>query len=192
MNLITVITLAFALAMDAFAVSVSSGAAMKKIHIRQALRVALFFGVFQAVMPLLGWWLGQFAADFIQSFDHWIAFTLLSVVGIKMMWESRETASECADEEEKNPLKLSVLIMLSFATSIDAAAVGITLSFFQISILFPILIIGVITFIVSFIGMYLGMYVCERGGDFFSRRVEFVGGLVLIGIGVKILFEHLT
>jgi manganese efflux pump family protein len=192
MNLLTIITIAFALAMDAFAVSISSGATIKKMHVRQALRVALFFGVFQAVMPLLGWSLGLWAANIIQNFDHWVAFILLAVVGGKMIWESRETVSECVDEEEKNPLNLSVLIMLSFATSIDAAAVGITLSFLQISILFPVLVIGVITFIVSFIGMYLGMYVCERGGDFFSKKIEFAGGLVLIGIGVKILIEHLT
>jgi manganese efflux pump family protein len=192
MNLITIITTAFALAMDAFAVSISSGAAIKKIHVRHALKVALFFGVFQAVMPLLGWSFGLFAADIIQSFDHWVAFILLAAVGGKMIWESRKTITECKDEDAKNPLNLHVLIMLSFATSIDAAAVGITLSFLQISILLPILIIGIITFIISFIGMYVGMYVCEQGGDFFSKKIEFAGGLVLIGIGIKILIEHIT
>jgi manganese efflux pump family protein len=191
MNLFTMITVAVALAMDAFAVSIGSGAAIHKMRLRHALRVGLFFGFFQAVMPVLGWSLGQLAAEYIERYDHWLAFGLLSFIGLKMIIEARDSITECQDEEVRDPLNFYILVVLSVATSIDAAVVGITLSFLQISIILPILIIGVVTFAFSFSGMYIGMFICDRGSDAFSKWVERAGGVVLIGIGFKILIEHL-
>ncbi len=192
MNLFTMITIAVALAMDAFAVSIGTGAAIHKMRLRHALRVGFFFGTFQAIMPVFGWSLGQLAAEYIERYDHWIAFGLLSFIGLKMIIEARDPLTECEDEEVRDPLNLYILIVLSFATSIDAAVVGVTLSFLQISIILPILIIGVVTFAFSFSGMYIGMFICDRGSDSFTIWIERAGGIVLIGIGLKILVEHLT
>jgi manganese efflux pump family protein len=191
MSLFTVFTIAAALAMDAFAVSIGTGAAIQQMHLRHALRVGLFFGVFQAVMPIIGWSLGQLAAGYLEQIDHWIAFGLLAAVGIKMIVEAKDPVAECTDEEVKDPLNFYVLIMLSIATSIDAAAVGITLSFLRISLLFPVLVIGVVTFLFSFSGMYLGMFICRRGSGAFTKWVERAGGTVLILIGADIVREHL-
>lgn len=182
----TLVFIAFALAMDAFAVSLSTGVTMREMHLRKALRMAFFFGAFQALMPIAGWSVGRFAAEWVMAFDHWIAFGLLSAVGAKMIFEALR--SNPGEEEKRGPHNLYILLTLSFATSIDAAAIGITLSFLNVAILTPALVIGVITFVTSLLGTWLGC----RIGDWFGNKVEVAGGLILIGIGVKILIEHLS
>jgi putative Mn2+ efflux pump MntP len=185
LSLITVVLIALALAMDAFAVSLSTGVTMKKMHLRHALRMAAFFGGFQALMPIMGWNLGRIAADLIRSYDHWIALGLLSLVGGKMIYEAiRGDTGE--EKEKKDPHNVYILLTLSIATSIDAAAVGVTLSFLNVAIIQPAIIIGVITFFISLLGTYIG----SKIGNFFGRKIEIAGGLVLIGIGVKVFIEH--
>ena len=185
MSLITIFLLALALAMDSFAVSVSSGVTMTRLHVRHAVRMAAFFGVFQAAMPVAGWGLGRLAAALIEAVDHWVAFGLLSVIGIKMIYES--VFIEEDDSSGRKPMTLPVLFLLAIATSVDAAAVGISLSVLQVAIIRPVVIIGVVTFIVSLAGVWIG----QTFGDFFEGKIEITGGLVLIGIGLKILIQHL-
>lgn len=185
MSLITVFFIAVALAMDAFAVSITSGVTICRMHLRHALRIAAFFGGFQALMPILGWSLGRFAADYIMAYDHWIAFLLLAFVGGKMSWDALMNGDD-EDDVRKDPLNLYILLTLAFATSIDAAAVGISLSFLKVDIIEPSIIIGVITFLISLAGTFIGC----RFGDKFGSKIEIVGGLVLIGIGIKIVIDH--
>jgi manganese efflux pump family protein len=185
MSLSTILFLAVALAMDAFAVSVSSGIAITRLHIHHALRMAVFFGFFQATMPIAGWWAGRFAAEMIRAVDHWIAFGILSFVGIKMIYESFIIEKE--NRSRGAHMRLPELFMLAIATSIDAAAVGISMSLLQIAIIVPAVIIGVVTFFISLTGVWIG----SSFGDFFGGKIEVAGGIVLIGIGVKILLEHL-
>jgi putative Mn2+ efflux pump MntP len=184
MNIITILFIAIGLAMDAFAVSITSGLTIKNLKINHAFRIAIFFGLFQAIMPAVGWLAGFNLRDFISNIDHWIAFGLLSAIGFKMIFESAKMKS---DEKKINPLNIRILLILSVATSIDALAVGLSLSFLKISIVTPAIIIGAITFFLSFTGVFIG----NRFGHFFENRIEFIGGLVLISIGVKILIEHL-
>jgi manganese efflux pump family protein len=185
MSLITIILVAVALAMDAFAVSITSGVTIKKMHLRHALRISGFFGLFQAIMPVAGWSVGRLAAGYITRYDHWIAFALLLFVGVKMIHEA--VTLEKDSEKRSNPLDLYILVTLAFATSIDAAAVGITMSFLNVAIAGPAIIIGVITFLISFAGIYIG----KSSGKFFGNKIEIFGGIVLIGIGIKIVIEHL-
>lgn len=184
MDLITVVIIALGLAMDAFAVSVASGFTIKRLKLRHAVRIALFFGVFQALMPLIGWLAGLGLREFISQWDHWIAFGLLASIGAKMIYESFKLDS---DKKKIDPLALGVLLLLAIATSIDALAVGITFAFLDVQIAWPVAIIGLITFATSFVGVYLG----DRFGHIFESKIELVGGLVLIAIGMKILLEHL-
>lgn len=170
--------------MDAFAVSITSGLTIKHLKINHALRIALFFGLFQAVMPIIGWLAGFSLRDYISNIDHWIAFGLLSMIGLKMIFESFKMSS---DEKEIDPLNIYILLMLSIATSVDALAVGLSLSILRVSIVTPAIIIGIITFILSLIGVFIG----DRFGHFFEKKIEILGGLILIGIGLKILIEHL-
>lgn len=185
MDIATVLIIAIGLAMDAFAVSISSGLAIKKIRIGHAFRIAFFFGAFQALMPVVGWLAGLGLKDFISAIDHWIAFILLSVIGGKMIYESTFLDEE---KEEKDTLNIYILLVLSIATSIDALAVGLTLSFLNVDIASPAIIIGLVTFLLSFAGVYIG----DRFGHFFESKIEILGGLILIGIGIKILIQHLT
>jgi putative Mn2+ efflux pump MntP len=185
MDMITIVFVAFGLAMDAFAVSITSGIAIRQLRVNHALRIAIFFGSFQAVMPVIGWLAGLSLRDFIAGVDHWIAFGLLSFVGCKMIYEAIKMETS---ENGIDPLNLYVLLMLSVATSIDALAVGVSFAFLKISIATPIIVIGVVTFALS----YLGTYVGNRLGHFFERKIEILGGLILIGIGTKILLEHLV
>lgn len=184
MNTVTILFIAFGLAMDAFAVSITSGFTIKYLRINHALRLAAFFGLFQAIMPVIGWLAGFSLRDFISGIDHWIAFGLLSIIGLKMIFES----TKMNPKKKIDPLNIYVLLLLSVATSIDALAVGLTLSVLNISIINPAVIIGIITFLLSLIGVYIG----ERFGHFFENKIEVVGGLILIGIGIKILVEHLS
>ena len=160
------------LAMDAFAVSITSGISIKNMKLRHALRIALTFSIFQAIMPIIGWFLGSKTRSFIVSVDHWIAFILLSAIGIKMIYEGLKIDKEI--EKESNPLNIHILFALAIATSIDALVVGITLSVVNIGIFLPVTIIGIITFIMSFSGVYLG----NRYGHFFdATKLEIIGGL---------------
>lgn len=185
MNYLSITLIALGLAMDAFAVSIASGVTIKRLRIRHAMRIALFFGGFQAIMPLLGWLCGGWAAEYVQAVDHWIAFGLLSLIGGNMI---RESFQFNPADTQKDPLKLSILLALAVATSIDAFAVGLTFSFLDGVILMPVLIIGAITFILSFAGTYIG----DRLGHLFEQKIEIAGGLILIGMGIKILIEHLS
>jgi len=185
MDIITILFIAVGLSMDAFAVSITSGLTIKNLKVNNALKIAIFFGSFQAIMPLIGWLAGLSVRSFISGVDHWIAFGLLSFVGGKMIYESITTKPT---SKENNPLNVYVLFVLSVATSIDALAVGLSLSFLNISIAMPVVIIGVVTFLLSFFGVFIG----DRFGHFFEKKIEIVGGLILIGIGIKILIEHLV
>lgn len=185
MDIIIIIFIAFGLAMDAFAVSITSGLTIKHLRINNALKIAIFFGSFQAIMPLIGWSAGFGFRDFISGVDHWVTFGLLSIVGCKMIYESSKMGS---NEKKIDPLNVYVLFILSIATSIDALAVGLSLSFLNVPIALPAIIIGVVAFLLSLVGVYIG----NRIGHFFERKIEIIGGVILIGIGVKILIEHLT
>ena len=184
MDMITITFVAFGLAMDAFAVSVTSGITIKHLKIDQALRIALFFGSFQAIMPVIGWLAGLSMRGFISDIDHWIAFGLLSFIGCKMIYE----ALTMEIDQKQVKLSLYVLLMLSIATSIDALAVGVSFAFLKISIITPVLVIGIVTFLLSYLGTFIG----NRLGHFFERKIEILGGLMLIGIGVKILIGHVA
>jgi manganese efflux pump family protein len=184
MQIFQIVLIAVGLAADSFAVSVSSGAIIEKLRLRHAMRIALFFGFFQGLMPWIGWRIGLFASGFIRSFDHWLAFGILCFIGGKMVYGSRRLKGEV--EEAANPLNLYVLFSLAIATSIDALAVGITFSFLNIAIIEPVLIIGIVTFVFSFAGTYIGEYF----GHIFEDKIELAGGLILIAIGCKILIEH--
>jgi putative Mn2+ efflux pump MntP len=185
MDAIVTVGIAFGLAMDAFAVSIASGVIIKHLRIRNALTIATFFGSFQAFMPLIGWLAGLTLRDFISGVDHWIAFGLLNGIGFKMIYESCKVESI---EREINPLNVFVLLILSVATSIDALAVGMSLSFLKIGIAIPAIVIGTVTFLLTLLGVFVG----NRFGHFFEKKIEFLGGLILIGIGIKILIEHIT
>ena len=184
-QVITVHGIAAGLAMDAFAVSVVSGSVYKQLDIRYAVRMAFFFGAFQAVMPLVGYAAGQTVAGQIVMWDHWIAFGILSVIGGKMIYEAFKIKQ--VEDKPKDPSNLIVLLVLSIATSIDALAVGITLSLVTEYIYRAVITIGIVTFIISYIGYIIG----KRMVHFFENKIEIAGGLILIGIGVKILISHL-
>ncbi len=184
MNPVTVLFIALGLAMDAFAVSIVAGSVYRQLRVRHALRMALFFGAFQAAMPLIGSLAGLGLKTYISPYDHWIAFGLLAFVGGKMIYEA--FAIESA-EKNLDPSNLMVLLALSIATSIDALAVGVTLSLLTRSVAFAVVVIGLITFGLSYVGVVIG----KRFGHFCESRIEALGGLVLIAIGVRILLAHL-
>lgn len=201
MNFITIFFTAVALAMDAFAVSITKGMTLKNLTKKMAIKIALFFGVFQAAMPFIGWLLGISFEKYIKSIDHWIALILLSVLGGKMIYEfikeKREAKEESiADKEVSSTLEVEgdieelsnkELTTLAVATSIDALAVGITFAFLKVNIWIAISLIGIITFIISVIGVKIG----NIFGDKYEKKAEFAGGLILILLGLKILLEHL-
>lgn len=169
--------------MDAFSVSITHGLTNRSFKPINALKLGVSFGSFQAIMPILGWLAGVNIIDFISGFDHWIAFGLLGLIGGRMIYESTKNEAE----KMINSLTISVLLILSIATSIDALAVGLSLSLLKIPILTPAIIIGTITFALSFLGVYFG----NRFGHLLGNKVEVAGGIILIGIGLQILLEHL-
>lgn len=174
------------LSMDAFAVSVCKGLGMSKVNKKQTLLIGLFFGGFQAFMPFVGWVLGTQFKQYITAFDHWVAFILLSFIGGKMIWEVFHP-DEDMEEGKDQPFLLKELLMLAIATSIDALAVGIIFALQQYPILEAISIIGVVTFLLSVLGVYIGNFFGSR----YKNKAELAGGIILIGIGLKILLEHL-
>jgi len=185
MELLTIIFIAVGLAMDAFAVSVVTGAAYSRLRVRHALRMAGFFGVFQAVMPLFGYLAGRTVKGYIVAWDRWIAFGLLTAIGARMIIESMKIKS---GRKNYDPANMAVLLMLSVATSIDALAVGVTLSLITEQIIAAVLIIGFVTFVLSCIGVAVG----KGFGHFFESKIEAFGGIVLIALGLKILLGHLS
>ena len=175
------------LSMDAFAVSVCKGLAMRKVNKKQAFIIGLFFGGFQALMPFIGWALGTQFESYITSIDHWIAFILLALIGGKMVIEATKTEEEQEIKQMDPPLDMKEMLLLAIATSIDALAVGITFAFLQYPIVEAMLIIGMTTFVLSIIGVYVG----NAFGSRYQKRAEMAGGIILILIGLKILLEHL-
>lgn len=187
MGIVELLLTAIALSMDAFAVSVCKGLGMRRMRYDQALVISLHFGVFQALMPLIGWLLGTSFSRYIQAFDHWIAFVLLAFLGGKMLWDVFHEKEDGEQESAERRLDHRELFMLAIATSIDALAVGIAFACLDVNIWSSISIIGVTTLVISFAGVWIG----NRFGNRFQKKAEIAGGLVLILIGVKILAEHL-
>jgi putative Mn2+ efflux pump MntP len=178
------LALALGLAMDAFAVSVAAGVQIPSLNRWHVARLAVSFGAFQFLMPVIGWLAGRSLSKWLQAFDHWVAFGLLALIGGKMLWESfRPTAESC-----KDPTRGWTLLMLSVATSIDALAVGLSLAFLEVSVWIPSLVIGVVAAVLSALGALFGCRLGQRFGVWAER----FGGLVLIAIGVKIVVDHLT
>lgn len=186
MSTLTLLGIALGLAMDAFAVAIGAGLQLVDVSPRQTFRLAWHFGLFQALMPVLGWLAGRTLVEYIEPVDHWIAFGLLTFIGGKMVYEAFQEKDEEADACD--PTKGWRLVMLSIATSIDALAVGLSLAVLGVSIWYPALVIGIVAGVLTTVGLDLG----KRFGGLLGRRMEVVGGLILIGIGIKILVEHLT
>jgi putative Mn2+ efflux pump MntP len=184
MGIVEIILLGISLAMDAFAVSICKGLSMKKIDWKKAIIIGLYFGVFQALMPIIGYFLGATFESLVTNIDHWIAFGLLALIGGNMVKEGLQ------DEESDNcndNVDFKTMIVLAIATSIDALAVGITFAFLKVNVPLAVTIIGVITFIISLIGVKIG----NKFGNKYENKAEIAGGIVLILIGLKILLEHL-
>ena len=184
MPLFQILLIAVGLAMDAFAVSLASGFSLKSSYLFWSCIIALFFGGFQALMPVLGWFGGNLFRNYIEKFDHWIAFGLLVIIGIRMIYEAFVSHPE---KKLIRPTNLLVLLGLAIATSIDALAAGLGFSLLNVPIFLPALTIGIITFIISFCGVMLGRSIGIKWGE----RAHLLGGIVLIVIGIKILLGHL-
>lgn len=183
MGAIEILLISIGLAMDAFAVSVCKGLAMKKMSWKKAIIIGLYFGIFQAVMPVIGYFLGTTFERFITNVDHWVAFILLVGIGINMVKEAFDKESENRNDN----VDVKTMLVLSIATSIDALAIGITFACLKIHIVMPVITIGLITFIISVIGVKIG----NRFGDKYGKKAEIMGGVILILLGIKILLEHL-
>lgn len=183
MNLIWVFLVGVGLSMDAFAAAICKGLAIKKNFYEKSFVIALFFGVFQALMPLMGYFLGSIFAERLQAIDHWIAFVLLGLIGLNMIREARDKT--CPIEEDR--LDIKNLFMLAIATSIDALAVGISFAFLEMRISLAVLLIGLTTFGISFFGVQIGKFF----GIALKDKAQVTGGVILIALGTKILLEHL-
>jgi len=186
MSVLVIVGIAVGLAMDAFAVAIGASISLEKVSGRQLFRFSWHFGLFQALMPVLGWAMGQTVAEYIASFDHWLAFGLLGYVGGRAIYEAVKPGDDEGDKGD--PTRGWSLVMLSVATSIDAFAVGLSFSFLSVDIWYPAFVIGVVTGLITLTGMMLG----SRLGARLGQRVEILGGVILIGIGLKILFQHLA
>ncbi len=184
MSLLDTFVIALGLAMDAFAVSITSGLTIKNLRIGHAVKIGVFFGFFQALMPVIGWLAGLSLKGFVADVAHWVAFGILAFIGGKMIYEALLIEKA---EKDTSSLSIFVLVGLSIATSIDALAVGITFAFLNIVIVTPIVVIGLVTFFMSYSGVCIG----KTFGSFSEKKIEVLGGLVLIGIGLKILIDHL-
>lgn len=187
MSFFLVFAVAFALAMDAFGVSIGVSLSLERLTMRQTLRLASSFGLFQFVMSFLGWQAGQSVLmKHIESFDHWLAFSLLLVIGAKMIYESFKREKD-SGKASADPTKGSSLLLLSVATSIDALAVGLSLAVLHLDILYPAAVIGLVAFLMTALGSKIGPLLGRLAG----KRAELSGGLILILIGIKILLDHL-
>lgn len=185
MSFIEIIILSIGLAMDAFAVSICKGLGMKKVTVKNELIVGGYFGIFQAIMPLIGYFIGVRFQEKITAIDHWIAFILLSIIGVNMIRESLGDDED--DEENESDLGFKTMIVLAIATSIDALAVGITLAFLKVNIITSAITIGILTMAISIIGVRIG----NVFGTKYKSKAELAGGIILICIGLKILLQHL-
>ncbi|EGK8048389.1 manganese efflux pump [Campylobacter lari] len=185
MDILSLIVLSFALAADAFAVSLCKGFSAKKLKLKHYLIVGLYFGGFQALMPAIGYILGSSFGSFVEKIDHWIAFILLSIIGGKMIQESFKKDS-C--KENSNLFDFKTMIALAIATSIDALAVGVSFAFLKVDLFIALLCIGAITFIMCILALKIG----NKFGTYLKSKAEFLGGTILILLAVKILFEHLS
>ena len=183
MDIISILLIGIGLAMDAFSVSVSEGIILKKPTLGQSAKIALFFGIFQFIMPCIGYLLGSAFADYITAFDHYIAFVLLGFIGGKMIYEA---ICEKEEGEIKNPLSFNTLLVLAIATSIDALAVGVSFAFLKVDIWISVLLIGITTCLFSMVGINIGNFFGSR----FKSTAELLGGIILVVMGVKILIEH--
>lgn len=186
MSFFSVFLISIGLAMDAFAVSVVSGIAIKRIEVVTFLKIAIYFGAFQAGMPVIGWLTGNTFIDYIQAFDHWMAFGLLTFLGVKMAYDGI-TAKNKDDQKSINLRKHKILIGLAIATSIDALVVGVSFAILEVPIVSAILMIGVVTFLLSYTGTLIGV----KFGKSFDFPVEVIGGIILAAIGLKILIADL-
>ncbi len=185
MLLFELFAIAVGLAMDAFAVSIAAGIRLGCVSGHQTFRMAFHFGLFQFMMPVIGWYAGNAAQRFISGFDHWIALVLLAFIGGKMVYEAFEEG-DASGEAASDPTRGMRLVALSVATSIDALAVGLSLGVLHMGIWLPSILIGVVAAAFTTLGIKLGC----RFGLLFSKRMEIIGGLILIGIGVKIVLDH--
>ncbi|MCX6826562.1 MAG: manganese efflux pump MntP family protein [candidate division Zixibacteria bacterium] len=185
MNIFAIIGIAFGLAMDAFAVAIAVGSRMNRLTVRPLFRLSFHFGLFQFMMPIIGWLIGSQIARLVHNFDHWVAFGLLSIIGSKMIYESFTKHERKASFND--PTRKWSLLMLSIATSIDALAVGLGIAFLDVKIILASLIIGVVAAIMTMIGMVFGRILGTR----FGRIMEIVGGSILIVIGINIVVGHL-
>ncbi len=184
MGILELLLLAVGVSMDAFAVAICKGFALRGVRLRHCLWVGLWFGAFQALMPLAGYLLGVQFRALITAVDHWIAFALLAFLGIKMIWEAlSQKQEECPDDS----LSARHMLVLAIATSIDALALGVTFAFLQVQLIPAVCSIGLTTFVISAVGVKLG----SKFGEAFKNKAELFGGIILIGIGLKILLEHL-
>jgi putative Mn2+ efflux pump MntP len=188
MGIATVAALAVGLAMDAMAVSAAKGLATPRVRAGHVAKVALWFGGFQALMPLVGYVVGAKAGGYVERWDHWIAFTLLAGLGLKMLHEAWTSTGEEDDDAGPDPFGTRVMFVLAIATSIDALAAGLTLPMLGVSAAVSVATIGVTTAALSAVGLLVG----RRFGSALGKRLDAFGGVVLIGLGAKILFEHLS
>lgn len=183
MSFLEILLISIGLAMDAFAVSVCKGLAMTKMNWKKAIIIGLYFGIFQAIMPIIGYYLGESFQGLVTSIDHWIIFGLLAFIGGNMIKEALDKEKQ----EVNDNINIKTMTILAIATSIDALAVGITLAFLEINLTLAVSLIGIITFTLSVIGVKIG----NKFGAKYEKKAEFMGGVILILIGVKILIEHL-
>ena len=186
MSLIELFILAVGLSMDAFAVAICTGLTMPRATMKKALIVGLYFGIFQAGMPVIGYFVANLFANKITAYDHWIAFALLCFLGGKMIWESFKK-EECGGAKQEASLGPKKMLPLAVATSIDALAVGVSFAFLRVSIIPAVALIGVTTLVISMAGVKIGHVFGRR----FQSKAEFAGGIILALIGLKILLEHL-
>ena len=182
MGIVTLFVVAVGLSFDSFAVSISCGISQKEIKFFEAVKIAFLLALLQGLMPVAGWFIGSQVKTYVENVDHWIAFALLSVIGIKMVMESQK--SKC--DKLMNPLKFTVALTLAIATSIDAFVVGISFAFINSNIILAFLVIGPITFVISMLGMLFE----KKTGEKFGPKMGILGGIILILIGSKILIEH--
>ena len=183
MGILEIVLISIGLAMDAFAVAVCKGLSMKKMEWKKAVIVAFYFGGFQALMPVIGFFLGVSFEELVTKVDHWIAFILLGIIGINMIKEAFDKEKETINDS----IDIKTMTILAIATSIDALAVGITFAFLKVDLLTAVTLIGVITFALSLMGVKIG----NKFGDKYERKAELIGGIILILMGLKILLEHL-
>lgn len=183
MTLLNILLIAIALSLDAAAVSAANGAHHHRMSFAKAVGISLLFGLFQFFMPLIGWLIGTGLETIVSQLDHWVAFILLSVLGVKMILESLKPV----DEKTIDIKSIKILILLSVATSVDALIVGMTFAFLPINIWIATVVIGIVTFLLSLVSVYIGKKCGERWG----RESEIFGGLILIAIGIRILFTHI-